>query len=134
MSTPSPRRVACAALLAVTVLSARPVWSRVVDVWDDSAARQDARIAAEEGARLDAEGDIARRRVAVRRAIAADLAAGRIGPGEAADRFRAVGAPEDRAAGLAIAYALHHLPPAEHEAATRRWERELRSVATVVMR
>lgn len=127
-----PRWTAPAALV-VAALAAHSVWPGTAP-WDLSAARREMRAAAETGARLDADIDAVGRQTAVRRAISADLAAGRISLAEAAARLLAAGVVEgeDRAAGLAVADALHHVPPRDRDAAAGRWESERRRAAGAV--
>ena len=140
MPTPSPRWAARAALVAAAALIARPLWLGAPGTARPglSAAQQEARAAAEEGSRLDAAGDATRQRIAVRRAIAVELAGGRITLAEATVQFLRTGTgstgaaeDEERAAALVIVYAVHYVAPPDREAAARRWADERHQTVAV---
>jgi hypothetical protein len=144
MSLPSARWPALAALVALAALAFHPTWARSlgVDVWNLPALQRQMRGITDERARLDAAHDDARRRAAARKAITADLAAGRITPAEAVARFSQRLVPpdqmaylrhkypadtdEERVARVVIGAALQHVAPEDREVAERRWEGELR--------
>jgi hypothetical protein len=149
MSSPPiqwPARAALAALVTLAALAAHPTWARSlgVDVWNLPALQRQMRGVTDERARLDSARDDARRRGAARRAITADLVAGRITPAEAVARFTQGLVPPDQLAYLRHKYptdtdeelvarvvigaALEHVAPEDREGAEHRWEGELRQV------
>jgi hypothetical protein len=150
MPSPLCRWAALAALAALATLAAHPTWARSlgVDVWNLPALQRQMRAIVDERAHLDAANDGLHRRMAVRKAIAAELVAGRITLAEAVARFSAPGVmppeqmewarytlpektDEERVARLVINYALDQLAPEDQPAAARRWEDELRQAVAL---
>jgi hypothetical protein len=135
-------------LVGIGVLSAvRPTWAQSIgaDVWNVPALQEQVRASVAEETRLDCEDGEVMRRIAVKEAIAADLAEGRCTLAEATDRFNELNAtrPEyvstllrsvpgatdrEKFARNVISYALIRVEPSERPALSSRLEAELRQM------
>lgn len=143
-----PRRLTVAASAGVVaLLAAHPTLARSVgaDVWNYPAIDRQMRDASDEGERLEAEGEVVCRRIAVKEGVVAALLAGRATLADATASFaelnssrpmaqstvRALypGASDrEKTARNVIAYALDRTPAADRPALARRLDGELRQM------